>query len=494
MLVCCRTNRAGDMKDREYSLARAKEKFRQVWGYEEFRLPQGEIIEALLRGKDTLVVLPTGGGKSICFQLPAILQDGLTIVVSPLVALMENQVNRLKQLGLSGALLHSELPRRDRQNTLQALRQQKFNLLYLSPETLLSVSVWEIISQPQLNITGIILDEVHCLVYWGTTFRPAYRRLGAVRRSLLRSKPPGTKIAIAAFTATADPLTQKEIVKTLELNQPQTFLISPYRANLNLNIKTIWTPKGRKQQTLRFIEARKKRSGLVYVRSRKDSQALAQWFQSLDYSVAAYHAGLATATRRRIEREWISGKLQFVICTSAFGMGIDKADVRWIVHYHAPELIAEYVQEVGRAGRDGKPADTLTLISEPTGWLDPGDRQRSQFFNRKLQQQIRDTQRLLKQLPNESKIATIQEQFPQGEIMLSILHSLDLISWQDPFHYRKHPSQRISDHLLASQNYYRQQMQQYLRTKHCRWQYLLNAFGFDQAAQKIKCGNCDNCC
>ncbi|MEM8828721.1 MAG: RecQ family ATP-dependent DNA helicase [Cyanobacteria bacterium P01_G01_bin.19] len=481
------------MKDREYSLARAKEKFRQVWGYEEFRSPQGEIIEALLRGKDSLVVLPTGGGKSICFQLPAILQDGLTIVVSPLVALMENQVNRLKQLGLSGALLHSELPRRDRQNTLQALRQQKFNLLYLSPETLLSVPVWEIISQPQLNITGIILDEVHCLVYWGTTFRPAYRRLGAVRRSLLRSKPPGTKIAIAAFTATADPLAQKEIVKTLELNQPQTFLISPYRANLSLNIKTIWTPKGRKQQTLRFIEARKKRSGLVYVRSRKDSQALAQWFQSLDYSVAAYHAGLATATRRRIEREWISGKLQFVICTSAFGMGIDKADVRWIVHYHAPELIAEYVQEVGRAGRDGKPADTLTLISEPTGWLDPEDRQRSQFFNRKLQQQIRDTQRLLKQLPNESKIATIQEQFPQGEIMLSILHSLDLISWQDPFHYRKHPSQRISDHLLASQNYYRQQMQQYLRTKHCRWQYLLNAFGFDQAAQKIKCGNCDNC-
>ena len=481
------------MMEEKHSIVRAKEKFRQVWGYEEFRSPQGEIIDVLLRGKDALIVLPTGGGKSICFQLPAILQDGLTIVVSPLVALMENQVNRLKQLDLSGALLHSELPRRDCQKTLELIRQQKLNLLYLSPETLLSIPVWEIISQPRLKITGIILDEVHCLVYWGTTFRPAYRRLGAVRRSLLKSKPPGTKIAIAAFTATADPLAQQEIVKTLELNQPETFLISPYRTNLNLNVKTIWTPKARKKATLKLIEARKKQSGLVYVRSRKDSQALAQWFESLDYSVAAYHAGLATAKRRKIEQEWISGRIQFVICTSAFGMGIDKADVRWIVHYHTPELIAEYVQEVGRAGRDGKPAEMLTLVSEPTGWLNPEDRQRSQFFNRKLQQQFRHTQRLIEQLPNEGKIASIREQFPQGEIVLSILHSLGLISWQDPFSYRKHSSKLISDNLLDRQNYYQQQMQQYLRTKQCRWQYLLNAFGFGKARQRIKCGSCDNC-
>ena len=477
----------------EYTAREVREKFSQIWGYEDFRFPQKEIVEALLKGKDALVILPTGKGKSICFQLPALLQTGLTIVVSPLVALMENQVNQLKKLGLSGALLHSELSKSDRQKNIQAIIQQKLNLIYLSPETLLSTAVWEIISQPKVKITGLILDEAHCLIQWGTTFRPAYRRLGAVRRSLLKHKPAGTKIAIAAFTATANPQAQTEIVKTLELKQPEVFLVSPYRSNLSLKIKTIWTPRGRKQQTLKFIQAKDNSSGLVYVRSRQDSQTLATWFKSLNYSVAAYHAGLITSQRRRIEQDWISGKIQFAICTSAFGMGIDKSNVKWVVHYHAPELLAEYVQEIGRAGRNGKPADTLTLISESTGWLNPEDKQRTQFFNRKLDQQYRIAQQLEKQLPNRGKVATIKEQFPQGEIALSILHSLGLLSWQDPFYYRKHLSKITFDQLINSQKYYQRQMQQYLKTKQCRWQYLLQAFGFAQEAQGFECGNCDNC-
>ena len=467
-----------------------KDKFRQIWGYEDFRYPQGEIIQALLAGKDALIVLPTGGGKSICFQLPALLQTGLTIVVSPLVALMENQVSQLQNLGLSGALLHSELSRKERKRTLDAIARQQLSLLYLSPETLLSLPVWEIIARPQIKITGIILDEVHCLTQWGTTFRPAYRRLGAVRRSLLQHKPPETKIAIAAFTATADPLAQKEISKVLELKQPETFLISPYRDNLSLNIKTVWTPRGRKQQMLRSIQTQRGRSGLIYVRSRQDSQTLAAWFKSLDYSVAAYHAGLITHQRRSIERDWITGKIQFVICTSAFGMGIDKPDVRWVIHYHAPELLAEYIQEVGRGGRDGKSATALTLISEPTGWLDPEDKQRSQFFNRKLEQQYRQAQQIIKQLPTQGKIATIKEQFPQGEIALGILHSFGLVSWSDPFHYRLRSS-NLSN-LANSQKHDSGKMQQYLKTKQCRWQYLLQAFGFKKEA-RFKCGTCDRC-
>ncbi|MDJ0590766.1 MAG: RecQ family ATP-dependent DNA helicase [Pleurocapsa sp. MO_226.B13] len=470
-----------------------RDKFREIWGYEDFRPPQGEIIKTLLSGKDALVVLPTGGGKSICFQLPALLQTGLTIVVSPLVALMENQVNQLKQLGLSGALLHSELPRSDRKRTLQAITQQQLNLIYLSPETLLSIPVWEIISQPEIKIAGIVLDEVHCLTQWGTTFRPAYRRLGAVRRSLLAVKPPETKIAIAAFTATADPQAQREIIQALELKQPELFLISPYRPNLSLRIKTVWTPRGRKQETLKFIQARKNQSGLVYVRSRKDSQMLAQWFESLDYAVAAYHAGLISSERRQIEQDWISGKIQFVICTSAFGMGIDKPDVRWVVHYHAPELIAEYIQEVGRGGRDGKAADALTLVSEPTGWLNPEDKQRSRFFTSKLEQQYRTSQQLVKQLPNRGEINAISRQFPQGEITLGILHSLGLIAWQDPFSYRKRKSSVTLDGLTHSQKHHQRQMQQYLKTQQCRWQYLLQAFGFDKQARGFKCGHCDRC-
>ena len=480
-----------DDEQTENHLDRVKDKFRQIWGYEDFRYPQGEIIQALLAGKDALIILPTGGGKSICFQLPALLQTGLTIVVSPLVALMENQVSQLQHLGLSGALLHSELPVKERKRTLNAIARQQLSLLYLSPETLLSLPVWEIIVQPQIKITGIVLDEVHCLTQWGTTFRPAYRRLGAVRRSLLQHKPPKTKVAIAAFTATADPQAQKEISKVLELKQPETFLISPYRDNLSLNVKTVWTPRGRKQQMLRLLQTKPNQSGLIYVRSRKDSESLAAWFKSLNYSVAAYHAGLITSQRRSIEQDWITGKIQFVICTSAFGMGIDKPDVRWVIHYHAPELLAEYIQEVGRGGRDGKRATALTLISEPTGWLDPEDKQRSQFFNRKLEQQYRQAQQIIKQLPKQGKIATIKEQFPQGEIALGILHSFGLVSWSDPFHYRLRSS-NLSN-LANGQKHDPGKMPQYLKTKHCRWQYLLQAFGFKKEARGFKCGTCDRC-
>lgn len=317
--------------------------------------------------------------------------------------------------------------------------------------------------------------------------------MGAVRRSLLQHKPTGTKIAIATFTATADPQAQQEIIKALELKQPETFLISPYRQNLSLNIKTVWTPRGRKQQMLRFIQAHKNQSGLVYVRSRQDSQTLATWFKSLGYAVAAYHAGLITQERRNIEQDWICGKIQFVICTSAFGMGIDKPNVRFVVHYHAPELLAEYVQEVGRGGRDGKPAQALTLISEPTGLLDPEDKQRSQFFQSKLTQQYRQAQQLVKQIPSQGNIATIKEQYPEGEITLGILHSLGLVTWSDPFTYRKQPSSITLNHLASSQKLHQTKMQRYLQTKDCRWQYLLLAFGFNQESQGFTCGSCDNC-
>ncbi len=244
---------------------------------------------------------------------------------------------------------------------------------------------------------------------------------------------------------------------------------------------------------LRFIQTKANQSGLIYVRSRKDSQTLAAWLKSEGYAAAAYHAGLMTSDRRKIEQGWISSKIQFVICTSAFGMGIDKPDVRWIVHYHSPELLAEYIQEVGRGGRDGKPAEALTLISEPTGWLDPEDKQRSQFFHRKLEQQYRQAQKIAAQLPQQGAIATIKSQFPQGEISLGILHSLGLVYWPDPFHYCKRSTQVSLNRLALSQKHHQKPMQQYLRTKQCRWQYLLQAFNFRQEAQGFKCGTCDNC-
>ncbi|NJP11386.1 MAG: ATP-dependent DNA helicase RecQ [Leptolyngbyaceae cyanobacterium RU_5_1] len=464
----------------------------RIWGYPDFRPPQGEIVQCLLDQQDALIVMPTGAGKSICFQLPALLQTGLTVVVSPLVALMENQVQELRRRCLPAALLHSQVPTWERKRTLAAIAQQKLRLLYLSPETLLSSAVWQQLSQPDVKINGLILDEAHCLVQWGETFRPAYYRLGAVRSALLQNKPEGTRIAIAAFTATADPPTQQSIQRLLHLNNPRLFCLNPYRSNLSLEIQTVWTPRQRRQRLLKFIQASTGQTGLVYIRTRRDSETLAEWLTQQGFQAAAYHAGLSPDQRRRIEQAWLGDTIQFVVCTNAFGMGIDKSAVRWIVHFHTPLLLSEYVQEIGRAGRDGKPATALMLISERTGWLDPDDKQRRQFFEHQAHQQHRTAQALIRKLPMRGEVATVSRQFKDGAIALSLLHSNGRLEWLNPFEYVIKP-EVTSAEFGRSNSHAVRQMNAYLTTKQCRWRFLLNAFGFASEAQTFRCGHCDNC-
>ena len=465
-----------------------RDRFREIWGYSDFRYPQGEIVRSLLQHRDALVILPTGGGKSICFQLPALLQTGLTLVVSPLVALMENQVGELHDLYLSAATLHNEIPRLQSKQILQDIRQNRLRLLYLSPATLLSPKLWEILCQPHLPINGLILDEAHCLVQWGETFRPAYRRLGAVRDALLAAKPQ-QHLPVAAFTATANPNAQKTISTALGLKSPQVFLENPYRPNLALRVKIAWTPRGRKQQVLNWIRSHPRQSGLVYVRTRKDGEALAEWLGDLGCRTAAYHAGLSPDERRAIETQWMTNQLPFVVCTSAFGMGVNKPDVRWVIHFQAPTQLSEYVQEVGRAGRDGKPAVALTLVSEPTGFLDGEDRQRREFLQNRERAQRERAQKLAKKLPRQGDVGTVKEKFRDGEMALSILHSTGQLQWIDPFRYRiLSPSVAQATYSDGTEDIVR-----YLNTRHCRWKFLLQAFGFSKQAQSMQCGKCDRC-
>jgi ATP-dependent DNA helicase RecQ len=463
--------------------------FQRIWGYPNFRYPQGEIVRCLLDQQDALVVMPTGGGKSICFQLPALLSQGLTLVISPLVALMENQVQELQQRQLSAALLHSELPADQRRQTLQNLA--KLRLLYLSPETLLSDPVWQKLTHPNLAINGMILDEAHCLVQWGDTFRPAYRRLGAVRPALLQTKPAGTQIAIAAFTATADPAAQQIIQSALQLQNPQLYRQSPYRPNLYLAVKIAWSARDRRQKLLKYIQARSQQSGLVYVRTRKDGEELATWLRTQGLATAAYHAGLGATDRRRLEQQWLDGTLQFVVCTSAFGMGINKSDVRWVVHFHAPVLLSEYVQEVGRAGRDGRSAEALTLVSEPTGILDPEDKQRQRFFLDQGRKQVQAAQGLLKQIPKEGEVSEVTRRFADGAIALALLHSAGQLEWVSPFAYRlKEKGRSLAIGQLG------EGMDWYLKSSGCRWRFLMAAFGFEREAETLiqgGCGHCDRC-
>ena len=465
------------------------EAFQRIWGYANFRSPQGEIINALLTGQDCLVVMPTGGGKSICFQLPALLQQGLTLVISPLVALMENQVAELREKRLPAALLHSQIAKNDRLRILKQLEQQKLRLLYLSPETLLNPALWERLIPPEIVINGLILDEAHCLVQWGDTFRPAYRRLGAVRPALLRHKPAGSRIPIAAFTATANPEAQTILRSILQLKSPQEFLLNPYRSNLYLQVQTAWTPRGRKDRLRKFIQQQNRSSGLVYVRTRPDAEGLAKELRQLGHSTQPYHAGLSAAERRTIEADWQTDRLSFVVCTNAFGMGINKADVRWVIHFHAPLLLSEYVQEVGRAGRDGKTSLALSLVSEPTGWLDPTDQQRRQYFLQQLRQQYQEAQAIVSRLPPEGNLREIGGDRIQQA--LSLLHSAGQLQWQDPFSYCLQPGHALR-HPVESQRQAAQEMQDYLFTSTCRWHAILQAFGFAQTA--FTCGHCDRCC
>ena len=467
-----------------------RETFRKIWGYDNFRPPQREIINCLLKGKDALIIMPTGGGKSICFQLPALLKTGLTLVISPLVALMENQVQELRDRSLPASLLHSQIPNSQKQKTLQTLQQNKLRLLYLSPETLFNQKVWNLLCQPQIKINGLILDEAHCLVQWGETFRPAYRRLGAVRSALIKSKTPNTNIAIAAFTATADPSTQKTLQTVLRLQTPQIIRLNPYRSNLHLAIKTVWTPKGRKKALLRFIQQQGKQSGLVYARTRRGSEALAKWLTAQRLSVCAYHGGLSAVQRRRIEAQWINGHYQFVVCTSAFGMGINKADCRFVVHYEVPSLLAEYAQEVGRGGRDGKAAKALALVSEPTGLLSPEDKQRWTFFEHKAQQLETSARQLVRKIPAEGHIDEVKRTASNAEQALALLHRNGQLRWVDPFHYKliKKPPQKQTKRISSTKI-----MQRYLFTRRCRWQVLIEEFGFVQEARDMACGTCDRC-
>lgn len=480
------------MVDRLSAWNKAVAGLQEFWGYSQFRPLQGEAVTSLLMCQDTLVMLPTGSGKSICFQLPALLQPGLTVVISPLVALMENQVHSLQQQSLPAAAIHSQLSSQQRRRTLQKIEHRQLRLLYLSPESLLSKPVWHRLCNPHLQIQNLIVDEAHCIVQWGSSFRPVYRRLGSIRPALMRHKGCQANrlpLTIAAYTATANPSVQKEILTVLKLQEPCVLAASPYRENLDLQVEIAWTPACRRQQLLRFIRSQGPSSGLVYTSSRRLSESVTNWLTQHHLRTEAYHAGLSAMHRRQLETQWLTGDLPFVVCTSAFGMGIDKPDVRWVAHYHPPLSLSAYVQEVGRAGRDNLRSQTLLLASEPTGWLDPQDRQIRHFHVQQQTQQHQLARRLMHKLPQQGHVDDVKQAYPQADLALALLHQWGCLEWEDPFHFRLQASPKRTLTSLPTQG----DIADYLYTRHCRWQFILQRFGFEQEAQHFRCGHCDRC-
>jgi len=322
---------------------------KSTFGFDAFRPGQAEIVEAVASGKNVLAIMPTGGGKSLCFQLPALMRDGVTVVISPLIALMRDQVRGLREAGVAAGALTSGNTPEETDAVWAGLEARTLKLLYIAPERLASSGTDRMLARAGVNM--IAVDEAHCVSQWGHDFRPDYLRLGALRRSL--------NVPLAAFTATADAETRAEIVERLfDGVPPETFLHGFDRPNLGLAFEVKNQPR---QQILSFAAARKGQSGIVYTGTRAKTETLAQGLREAGHNACSYHGGMEADARRHVEHRFNTEDGLIVCATVAFGMGVDKPDIRWVAHADLPKSIEGYYQEIGRAGRDGAPADTLTL-------------------------------------------------------------------------------------------------------------------------------------
>ena len=320
-----------------------------VFGFDSFRPGQEEIVNAVTRGENVLAIMPTGGGKSLCFQLPALARKGLTVVISPLIALMRDQVRGLKEAGVVAGALTSGNTQEETNAVFASLDNGSLKLLYMAPERLAAGGIIGMLRRA--NVQMIAVDEAHCVSQWGHDFRPDYLRIGELRRNL--------DVPLAAFTATADAETQQEIVTRLFNGAaPSTFLRGFDRPNIHLAFAA---KDGPRAQVLDFAAARKSQSGIVYCGTRAKTETLAQALSAAGHSACFYHGGMAAEDRRYVEGRFAVEDGLIVVATVAFGMGVDKPDIRWVVHADLPKSIESYYQEIGRAGRDGGPAETLTL-------------------------------------------------------------------------------------------------------------------------------------
>jgi ATP-dependent DNA helicase RecQ len=320
-----------------------------VFGFDSFRPGQEEIVNAVTRGENVLAIMPTGGGKSLCFQLPALARNGLTVVISPLIALMRDQVRGLKEAGVAAGALTSGNTQEETDAVFASLDNGSLKLLYMAPERLAAGGIIGMLRRA--NVQMIAVDEAHCVSQWGHDFRPDYLRIGELRRNL--------DVPLAAFTATADAETQQEIVTRLfDGAAPSTFLRGFDRPNIHLAFAA---KDGPRAQVLDFAAARKSQPGIVYCGTRAKTETLAQALSAAGHSACFYHGGMAAEDRRHVEGRFAVEDGLIVVATVAFGMGVDKPDIRWVVHADLPKSIESYYQEIGRAGRDGGPAETLTL-------------------------------------------------------------------------------------------------------------------------------------
>jgi ATP-dependent DNA helicase RecQ len=476
-------------------LTKMKRTLRDVFNLDKLRPGQAEVIRSVLEGNNTLAIMPTGAGKSLCYQLPSLHLPGMTVIVSPLISLMKDQVDKLEDAGLEASQLNSALTTREHQENLEQIKTENSEFIFVTPERFTTQKFLAELRKQTIDF--VVIDEAHCISEWGHDFRPAYLSLGAAVKTL--GSPP-----VLALTATATPEVTADIEKQLDLGKLRVVKTGIYRPNIRYDVKRVTNETEKHKELMRVLREHDG-TGIIYAATVRTVEALADWLTGFDFKIEKYHGRMKASDRKKNQEAFMAGELKAIVATNAFGMGIDKPDIRFVVHYQMPGSLEAYYQESGRAGRDGKPA-TCSLFYQLE------DRRTQQFFLGGKHPKFDDILAVYQTLETvraaETPIAlsTVQENANtvaagKVRVVLSLLKEMKLIRELRGSQFRLlrrdvqsaelEELARLSEEKVEKDKEKLERMMQYGQSAKCRWRLLHDYFGEEMGEER--CGTCDNC-